>query len=112
MRRMLGLGALIWVAVHPVCALAQETAEGEAQQTEIDEPPRSQLAPDPRFDALEKRIASAAQPATAPAARVTEAGVSDASVAEEQAAEAEADAAAMASAKTIVADPSTNPSRR
>lgn len=70
--------------------------------TEIEEPPRSQLPPDPRFDALEKRIAASATP---PATGVR--------IAVEQAAEAEADAAAtIAAAKTVIADPTNDPSHR
>jgi voltage-gated potassium channel Kch len=117
--KALGVGAEQAEQLHTVLAVDAELGAsaplGSASAgkvriggTEIEEPPRSQLAPDPRFDALEKRIATVAPPAAPPSSPAAV----DEGVAEEQAAEAEAEAAAMASAKTIVADPAIDPSRR
>lgn len=62
-----------------------------------DPPPRSQLAPDPRFDALEAKLGP---------------GKAEIAGTAERDAEAEAESAQLASAKTVIADVPGDPSRR
>lgn len=97
--KALGVGADEAEQLHNVLAVDAELGDvapppGRVRigETEIGEPPRSALAPDPRFDALEAR-------GGAPLAQADVAQV-DA----EQAAEAEEAGVALASAKTMIAD--------
>lgn len=110
--KALGVGTEQAEQLHSVLAVdaeldhvAKVRARVRIGDTEIGEPPRSGLAPDPRFDALEARVAAATPQVKSPAAPSAQA-------ADEQAAEAEADAAATGSAKTLIATPADDPSHR